>query len=349
MQKWKALGIMSGSSLDGLDLALSEYTLNQEKWSFKILHRDSIELPDNLKELLKTSTSLSGEDLVLLDITYGKWIASQLGDFLADYPKPDVVGLHGHTVFHKPDLGYSLQIGSADHVAASVSCPVVSNFRQKNIALGGQGAPLVPIGDFHLFNDFDACVNLGGICNTTLLNRQDLLAWDISACNQVFNFLAHEMGQAFDKDGVIALSGSLDEDLLQALNRLSYYDLKAPKSIGNHWVKENFIPLVQRAKSSVPDKMHTVQRHLVDRICTELKSYGVKKALLTGGGAHNANFVQRLRDQGDIEFIVPEKQIVDFKEAIIFGFLALLRILCKENILSSYTNSKFNLSGGSIS
>lgn len=348
-EKYCGLGLMSGSSLDGLDVVEVCFELVESKWNFEILQSQTIPLPDLLKSRLRKSPDLSSEELILLDVDYGKWIAKQLNKmtFNAQHP-PQFIALHGHTVFHEPKKGYSTQIGSGHHLAALTGITAITDFRQKNIALGGQGAPLVPFGDKYLFSGYDAYLNLGGICNASVIKEDKILAWDISACNQVFNHIAMQLGKAFDKDGVIAISGELKEDLLLDLEDLLYYKEKAPKSLSNQWVKRYFLPIVDRSKHSLADKMHTAMEHIAMRICADLEEQKVEKVLVSGGGVYNNALWQYLNANKKIKFFKPSDQIIKYKEALIFAFLGLYKLYNKDNILSSYSGAKQNCSGGVI-
>lgn len=345
------VGVMSGSSLDGIDIALCRFKLNENNtWSYRLELTDHQKLTQEIKDLLEKSPSLSSQELHNLDAYYGDWIGHHVNEFLhRHFEKPDFVAVHGHTVFHYPEKGFSIQLGDGAHIAAACQTPVITNFRQQNIALGGQGAPLVPFGDKLLFSEYDACINLGGIANISVLNQENTTAWDICPCNQVFNYLAHQIGQEFDRDGVIAISGKVIPELLSDLNQLDFYKKATPKSMGNHWIKEKVIPLIDSYKASIPDKMKTAQQHFEEKIIEAVREYDIHKILLTGGGAFNKALISDLFKQEQLEFIVPDIETVEFKEALIFAFLGLMRWHEKENILASYTGARKNCSGGVIS
>ncbi|WP_170227048.1 anhydro-N-acetylmuramic acid kinase [Luteibaculum oceani] len=349
--KWyHAIGVMSGSSMDGLDIALCKFAKIDNKWEYEVLASHPKEFPGNVREALVKSTDLSAKDFFQLDAAFGDWIGHNVKMVVQDLNElPLFAAVHGHTVFHYPQSGYSTQLGDGAHIAAKSGIPAITSFRQLNIAYKGQGAPLVPFGDLHLFPEYDACLNLGGIANISLHAANQLKAWDISPCNQVFNYLAQKMGQAFDRDGVIAISGKVEPDLLTQLNRLEFYQEAIPKSMGNHFIKDQVIPLLEKYDCSVPNKMKTFQKHVEDKIFEALTHSDAKKVLVTGGGAFNTALIKDLQDNElGIAFHIPSKEVVENKEAIIFAFLGLFRWFGLPNILASYSGATKDCSGGTI-
>lgn len=349
--KWyHAIGVMSGSSMDGLDIALCKFLLKNDKWHYEIDSTYPCDFPDHLSTALKNAANLGGRDLLQLDVTFGDWIGNQILKFIQEIDeKPLFSAVHGHTVFHYPHLGFSTQIGDGAHIAAKSSVPAITNFRQLNVAYRGQGAPLVPFGDMHLFSQYDACLNLGGIANISINTDGKASAWDISPCNQVFNHLAQKMGQAFDRDGVIAISGKLEPKLLKKLNSLDFYKQPLPKSMGNHFIKQEVIPLLEAFDCPVPNKMKTFQKQVEDKIFEALAIHNVKEVLVTGGGAFNTALIRDLQaNELGVEFTIPSKEVVENKEALIFAFLGLHRWFGLPNILASYSGAVKDCSGGAI-
>ena len=304
------LGLMSGTSLDGVDLAycvfkmgnadsvnkLNDFkkeerqdtTTDDKNWSYEVRKATTIPYPEALKQKLAQAMTLSGYELALLHNELGRYIGTQVNEFMADFAEEvELIASHGHTVFHRPDLGMTLQIGSGADIAASCGKPTVCDFRTLDVALGGQGAPLVPIGDDLLFGQYDICLNLGGISNLSYRENGQRKAYDISPCNIVLNQLARQMGKEYDEDGIIAQSGHIDMPLLEKLNQLEYYQQTGTKSLGREWIDTTFFPILEQCQLSIPDQMRTVCEHIAFQIAEACNSAGGKTLLITGGGAHN--------------------------------------------------------------
>lgn len=344
MGKYRVLGIMSGSSLDGLDICLSEFSDQSNGWSYNIKQCHTVDLPSNIKDTLLMSPHL--EDLSLIDKSFGRWIGEKIVEFI-DRSSYDLIGIHGHTVIHKPQDGKSIQIGSGREIAQITNCIVIDNFRQEDIMKGGQGAPLVPMGEKYLFSGYDAFLNLGGICNVSIHNADKITAWDVGPCNQVLNFFANQIGKPFDENGDIARKGTLDYQWLTKLNSIAYFRKLPPKSIGNDWVQRHFFD--QTLKPEIG--LHTFNEFLGYQTALEISNNLSKgKILITGGGAYNKFFIERLRHHlgEQHEVLIPSDEIIEFKEALIFGFLALLKKLDLENVLASVTGASSNTSAGDL-
>lgn len=340
--KATALGIMSGSSLDGLDLCLATFSQNGSQWDFNINDCLTIELPRKLKSKLHESANLSQEALSRLDHEYGDFIAAAAKDMA---PKAQIIGLHGHTVFHSPADKISLQIGSAQVVASRTGIPTVGNFRMKDILLGGQGAPLVPLGEKLLFPEYSAFLNLGGICNCTFkTSTEKWLAGDIGPFNQVFNFYANHLGHAIDRGGELARSGEVIPSLLEQWNRLEFFSLPFPKSLGNDWVRENFFEL----KEKPADVLATFAEFISTKIAYQIDEFSSTQILTTGGGTLNAFLIQQIQNKTSSKIVIPPLQILEFKEALIFGFLGLLKELNIPNVLSSATGASVDSCSGDL-
>lgn len=348
MNEINAIGIMSGSSLDGLDLCCANFRKNNSSWEFEIQAHSTYHFDTILFEKLKTVRSLTGLELATFDIELGQWIGERTLDFInRNELKPSLIGSHGHTVFHQVDRQLSLQIGNPQAVAQKTGLKVVADFRQQNVLIGGNGAPLAPIGDLLLFSEYDAHVNLGGIANLSLRNEKDIIAGDIVPCNQVLNALASELGMPFDKDGDIARRGKVSSSWTETLNLNPFFKKKLPKSISNEWVNETFL---QKFPSLSNEELLCTFTHFIsDRISEVLNDAGAKKILVTGGGTFNSYLMSLIeRRLPDAEVIVPDTSLIEAKEALIFAFMAVLRINQEPNCLSSYTGAKTDLSTGVV-
>ena len=341
------LGIMSGTSLDGVDLALCDIDAD----GYRILSAETVDYPREWVERLSTLENATALEYVRADVELGHYIGLIASDFIKSQKYTvEAIASHGHTIFHQPQLGFTAQIGDGEAIAAETGLPVVYNFRGLDVALGGQGAPLVPIGDELLFGEYDACLNLGGIANISYRLDGKRVAYDICPCNMVLNRLAQELGEEYDKDGAFARSGLFNYYLNETLNQLDYYKFEPPKSLGKEWFVERFWPVVAASRLSVKDQMRTCTEHIARQIADVLQWRHVRTLLVTGGGAHNAFLIECLSSlQPDVEVMIPEDVIVNFKEAVIFAFLGYLRLNGKVNTLASVTGARIDSVGGSIS
>lgn len=345
------IGIMSGSSLDGLDICLATFSNEPDGWKFQIIKSVTVDLPDSMTLRLRNSPNLKQDELDLLDVDYGNWIGHCVFDFCSDITlKPDLIAVHGHTVFHDPAKGISWQLGKGENIANICQLPVIDNFRIDDIKKGGQGAPLVPVGELHLFNGFDGFVNLGGIANVSIINQNQIRAWDICPCNQVLNFLASKKGFAYDSSGLIARSGNFDSSWYATLKQLEYFAQKPPKSLSNQWGLEN---IVKKITLSAEDGLHSYTNFIAEIICQDIVNNTKSGAhiMFTGGGAFNEYLMESIREkaEGRFEIFIPEPAIIAFKEALIFGFLGLLRNLNQENVYATVTGAHQNSIAGRIS
>lgn len=350
-KEWIITGLMSGTSLDGLDLAACRFWKTGNRWEYEILAADTIPYSSSMKNKLTNLMSSKALDYASMDAYFGNFSGEQVRLFhLKNKIKADLVASHGHTIFHQPSKGFTSQIGNGAYIYAKSGIPTVSDFRSVDVALGGQGAPLVPIGDKLLFNQFDICLNLGGIANSSFDKLNKRLAGDICPVNIVLNKLAGEKGKSFDKDGLFASKGKVDAILLQKLNKLSFYKKEFPKSLGREWIDEQVFPLIDKSVLSVEDKLATFSEHIAVQISLSIGKRKVKTLFITGGGAFNRDLIKRISIHvGDkIEVIVPNKLIVSYKEALIFSFLGLKRILGESNALSSVTGASSNSIGGAL-
>lgn len=345
---WLVLGLMSGTSLDGVDLALARFSRNSSgQWAYEMLKASTINYNKVWRKNLASAHTLSGDSLTRLDREYGNLLADMIVSFLEDCPeKPGFICSHGHTVFHNPKEGYTLQIGSGAVMAARLGIPVVNDFRSADVALGGQGAPLVPVGDKWLFHDYETCLNLGGFANISFEHAGQRVAFDICPVNIVLNEVVSTRGIDFDEDGKIAASGSLIPELLKTLDNLPYYNTSFPKSLGREWIEKVFKPIYQNRGYPIENLLHTLTVHAAGQIARSLTGYRLKNVLITGGGAHNRFLVRKIGEGSGSELIIPQQDIVDYKEALIFAFLGLLSFLGEHNCLSSVTGASADSTGG---
>lgn len=348
--KYHVLGLMSGTSLDGLDMAHCTFELTHGSWSYKCNAVRTMAYPAKMLSQLNSATTLSGEELMLLDAALGVWYGNRILEFLDDFNlEADFIASHGHTVFHQPKRKFTLQIGNGTMINVTTGLPVVNNFRAADVALGGQGAPLVPIGDKLLYGDYAFCLNLGGIANISYELNSKRVAFDIGACNMVLNRLANKLGKPFDDNGELARCGKTNETLIKELDNWSYYHKPHPKSLGFEDVSKHIFPLIDMADLSVEDKLASYCEHLSMRIAD---SVGTQKGklLATGGGALNGFLIEKIRAYlpHGVELIVPDFETVSFKEAIVFGFLGVLRVRNEVNCLSSVTGASRDSCSGVI-
>jgi anhydro-N-acetylmuramic acid kinase len=354
MAIYKVIGLMSGTSLDGLDIAYCVFKEKKGKWHFEIKKAETVKYPIALFNKLNSATTLSGYELANLNISLSEYWGKKTSNFIAKYKlKPDFISSHGHTVFHQPQKGLSLQIGSGAVLSALCKLPVICDFRTTDVATGGQGAPLVPIGDELLFKNFDFCLNLGGISNISFQKKDKRIAFDISACNILLNFLANKKDKKYDKNGAMARKGKLNKLLFEQLNQPDYFNALPPKSLGIEWIKKEQITLLEKSDLSVEDKLNTVCEHIAFQISKAINAKNKikpKQLLVTGGGAFNTFLIERIKYHlpPNIELIVPDKNTVSFKEALIFAFLGVLRWRKKVNCLKSVTGAQKDTIGGCI-
>jgi anhydro-N-acetylmuramic acid kinase len=342
---------MSGTSLDGLDMVLCELKKQGNKWTYHINKSATIDYSSKWKERLKHSVDLPGKQLLLLHREYGSWLGNAISDFLTNVDKqPDLVASHGHTVFHEPENNFNFQLGDANMIAAKTGITTVSDFRSLDVCLNGQGAPLVPIGDQLLFSEYDACVNIGGFVNVSCDIDGGRKAWDICPANFVINRLVDRIGLSMDKDGAIGQQGHIVQALLDELNALPYYEMHAPKSLAQEWVDTAFWPVLNKYDSeSLPNIIRTCYQHFTLVISHELSQYAENgKVLFTGGGVLNEFLMSLIRQYCKAQVIIPDIQLVDYKEALVFALLGVLRLNGDTNCLKTVTGADRDCSSGIV-
>lgn len=347
--KYRVIGLMSGTSLDGLDLAFCEFERSGNLWWYCIHRAETIAYTASWKERLSSLENASALDFVATDIEYGHLLGRMTQEFIIRQGiSPDFIASHGHTIFHQPGKRITSQIGRGSAIAAETHLPVVCDFRSLDVALGGQGAPLVPIGDHILFNDFDYCLNIGGFANISFQVEDNRIAYDIGPANIVLNKLANAAGFDYDRDGEMGQRGDVNAELLAKLNALPYYSMTPPKSLGKEWVLEQMFPVIQKANLSTNDLLATVCEHVALQIAYAAPGSYDKKILVTGGGALNKFLISRIRMHAGPEIIIPDLNTINYKEALIFAFLGVLRWRNEVNCLRSVTGAERDSIGGAI-
>lgn len=349
MKKFHVVGVMSGTSLDGIDFAEIIFTKNKN-WSFQLQKCDTYAYPAQWVKKLSLASTLNEPSLKDLNKEYTQYLSEQIRRFVIENNIKDIDAIcsHGHTVLHDPDNGETLQIGNLSTISSLVNETVVCNFRVADVVLGGQGAPLVPIGDRLLFSEYDYCLNLGGFSNISFEKGNKRIAYDICAVNVVLNHYANKLGLAYDDGGKIARSGKLNKYLLDDLNGLEFYKENHPKSLGIEWVNAKVFPLIKKYDVSVTDILYTYINHIATIMANEITGPANKKILITGGGAFNTFLIECFQNKIETKVVIPSKQLVEFKEALIFGLLGVLKLENEINVLHSVTGAKKDHSSGVI-
>ena len=331
---------MSGTSLDGLDICYSKFIKTKSNWDFQILTAETIPYSSEWEQSLRNAVNLSSEELLKLDVDYGFYLGEKTSEFISKHKiiNLDLIASHGHTVFHQPKNKFTLQIGNGRAIKSKINKTVIYDFRSQDVILGGNGAPLVPIGDELLFSNFDACLNLGGFSNISLQRNGKRIAFDICPVNIILNDLALKLGKKFDDNGDLARTGLIDYELLDQLNQLKFYQEKAPKSLGIEWINEQVLPLIKTQKTE--DLLASFTEHSAVQIAKILDEFDVKNIFITGGGTYNNYLIEKIKAKTKTEIQIPKKEIIEYKEALIFAFMGVLRSLNLDNVLSSATGSQ---------
>jgi len=347
MKETTAIGLMSGSSLDGLDLALVRFQEENDKYAFQILQAETLPYPELWTRLLSEAFHKKPEDLVQLDKDYGKYLGEQVFAFAKKHnATPNFVASHGHTIFHRPEEHYTLQIGDGQELTKACGFTVINDFRSEDVSKGGQGAPLVPIGDKLLFSDYEICLNIGGIANVSYNENGKCIAYDLCIANQALNYLAQMKGLPYDRDGELARSGKVDITLLKQLNKHPFYGQLPPKSLGREFFETYQKDLLKDLP--IPNMLATYVEHIALQIALGVSHLPKGKILVTGGGARNKFLMERLQARTSHEVIFPDKMIIDYKEALVFAFLGLLSLEGKTNVLASVTGAESDSCSGRI-
>jgi anhydro-N-acetylmuramic acid kinase len=347
---YRIVGVMSGTSLDGVDLIYVTFTFFEGTWNYKIHASNTVSYSKKWQDVLKNVVSKPLEDIQEIDIEYTDYLASFIQNFIAEHniEQIDAICSHGHTALHQPEKGMTYQIGNLPSLYQLLNIPIVCNFRVQDVALGGQGAPLVPIGDRLLFSEYDFCLNLGGFANISTEINGQRIAYDICPVNIVLNHYVSLLGLEYDDKGLIASKGVVHLELLEKLNSLSYFKKNPPKSLGLEWVNQEVFPLINSFQLPLEIVLRTFVEHVAMQISNEINKKSKVSVLVTGGGAYHEFLINRIQDNTSNNLIVPDNELVEFKEALVFGFLGVLKLRDEVNCLSSVTGAKVDHSSGII-
>lgn len=342
-KKTYCIGVMSGTSLDGLDIALCSFWEEDNKPKFEIIEAETVNYSNDWYFKLLYMHYFYAYQFSLLNNQYGQFIGKQVNSFIEKHRinKKDIafIASHGHTVFHTPDKNITVQVGDGSAIYAETGIKTIYDFRQLDIYRGGQGAPLVPIGDHLLFSNYELCLNLGGFANISYASDNGRIAYDIVPVNIVLNGIAQSVGLKYDAEGEKASRGHTNEELLERLNLLEYYTKKPPKSLGREWVEQNINPLIEVNDINVKDMLRTYVEHICIQINNAVSKFPKGKILVTGGGTYNTFLINRLQELCKHELVIPEKNIIEYKEALIFAFLGYLKTTSRVNTLASVTGA----------
>ena len=346
---YNVVGVMSGTSLDGIDFAYIKITV-KPTYSAQIITAKTQSYPDFWVEKLQEAVHYNANDLQELNASYTQYLGTAIHQFIEknkiSRDHIDAVCSHGHTILHQPDQGYTLQIGNLPAIADIVKCKMVCDFRVQDVALGGQGAPLVPIGDQLLFPAYDYCINLGGFANVSMQKNEARIAYDICAVNTVLNTYAQQLGKTYDDGGAFAKAGTVNISLLDDLNALPFFKKSPPKSLGIEWVQEHIFPLLKKYAIQPKDVLATFTEHIAQQLANQIKENSA--VLITGGGAYNTYLIGRLQALKKCKVIVPDNVLVEYKEALIFGLLGVLKLEGENNCLASVTGASRDHSSGVV-
>ncbi|WP_298555491.1 anhydro-N-acetylmuramic acid kinase [uncultured Algibacter sp.] len=345
--EYYVIGVMSGTSLDGIDLVYTKFYLN-DNWGFEILNAETVEYSSKWYKKLKNLVNNSLDELKIIDVDYTEYLGGVIRNFIDRYgiENIDAVCSHGHTALHQPDKALTYQIGNLPFLAKILQQMVVCDFRVQDIELGGQGAPLVPVGDKLLFSEYDFCLNLGGFANVSMDLNDKRVAYDICPVNIVLNKYAKQLGFDYDDKGEIAASGAYLLTLGNMLSELDFYSEKPPKSLGLEWVNKNIFPLIEAARGEEKDILKTFSDHISKQIARVLKKNS--KVLVTGGGAYNSYIISKIKSNKKVDILIPDNDLVEFKEALVFAFLGILKLRNEVNCLKSVTGASKDHSSGRI-
>lgn len=341
---------MSGTSLDGVDIACCTFSFDA-RWSFTLEAAQTVSYSSAWIKKLKQAHTISTESLIALDVEYGAYLGSLCKTFIAKNKIKDIhfISSHGHTIFHQPENGFTFQLGNGNALYASAGIPVINDFRSLDVMRGGQGAPLVPIGDKLIFNEYDVCLNLGGIVNLSQEHKKERVAYDVCFLNMGLNYLAQQARKKFDASGGMASNGEVHDGLLKKLDNV-YAGIKAKRpSLGREFFEKRIQSLLDASKISIKDKLRTLTESSAKEIVKAITESGNHKTVLcTGGGAFNSFLIYRIIEllEDNATLVIPEDDIINFKEAIIFAFLGVLRVRDEANCLKSVTGASQNSSSG---
>lgn len=350
---YKVVGVMSGTSLDGLDIALVHIIQFNGHWNYVLKGCKNVSYSKEWYHKLQGAVQITSDKLINLDREYGTYIGTCINEFLTENDfEADLIASHGHTVFHQPTNGFTLQIGNGQNIATKTNIATVADFRSKDVAYGGQGAPLVPVGDEFFFSKYEACINLGGISNISFKKNHNRMAYDVGIANMALNYLAGKEGKSFDANGNMAKQGAVNPILFDALNRIPYYALSAPKSTGFEWFEAEVQPVLDNYPIPIIDKLATCVEHIAFQVGKAI-SYALGNkgsVIITGGGALNTFLIHRVSYYipHNVQLTIPDNETINYKEAVIFALMGVLRWTAQPNCLASVTGASKDVSGGVI-
>lgn len=348
-EDYHVIGVMSGTSLDGIDFAYMKI-VTKPRCNVQIIKAETQPYSDFWEQQLQKAVHYNSDDLQELNESYTHYLGGAINQFIEknniSRDEIDAVCSHGHTILHQPDKGYTLQIGNLPKIATLIHCKVVCDFRVQDVRLGGQGAPLVPIGDQLLFSEYKYCLNLGGFANVSTQKDNQRIAYDICAVNTVLNVYAQQLGTSYDNEGAFAKAGTIHIPLLEELNGLPFFEKSPPKSLGIEWVHEKIFPLLDKYELTSKDVLATFTEHIAFQLANQFEIDS--SVLITGGGAYNTFLMERLKSIKNLQIVIPEPHLVEFKEALVFGLLGVLRLEGGHNCLASVTGASKDHSSGVI-
>jgi anhydro-N-acetylmuramic acid kinase len=350
--KIEIIGLMSGTSLDGLDVAHVSFNFENEQIDFELKNYKTVPYSTSILKKLDNYLALSVPEMLMLDKEIGRFYADTVNDFIEKFKivKSDIdaIASHGQTIFHQPQNGFTYQIGCGTTLAFKTGIDVINDFRTLDVVAGGQGAPLVPIGDFNLFSaKANAFLNIGGFTNISFKKNNEIIAFDICSGNLPMNEAVKSIGLNYDKNGEIARKGEINFRILEELQKLKHFHKSAPKSLGTEWLESNFYPIVNKI-DSLENKLRTLVEHTAIEIINVLNSNSISSVYITGGGAKNSFLIERIRFFFKGEVIVPSEEIIDFKEAIIFAFLGARYLRNETTTVKSVTGACIEVSSGAF-
>jgi anhydro-N-acetylmuramic acid kinase len=357
--EYKVIGLMSGSSMDGLDIAYCVLTEIGGQWQYVIEHAACVAFPEKIARQINAITQLPVPEFMKLHTAFGTWMGQQVNAFIDAHQlhhKVHIIGSHGHTAFHFPESNTSVQIGCGAALASVTGINVVSDLRAMDVSLNGNGAPIVPIAEKLLFADNQLCLNIGGICNISYRNNDGAyFANDVCPANRVLNEVVSALNKTYDDKGIEASKGSVVLDVLQQLNTLDYYKKQGPKSLANELGTQIILPILQASGASVQDQLRTMVEHIAEQIALQVQSLHQSNEsinmLITGGGAYN-DFLIACIQQKIIEFnvhiTIPAPLVIENKEALAMALIAVLRWREEINVMASVTGASRDSVGGAL-
>ena len=349
--KYKVIGLMSGTSLDGLDLVYCTIKLKKKAWKFEIQVSTTKRYSPEWKRKLSAAHALTAPELFSLDHEYGKYLGKVTLEFMKEnkIKNVDFIASHGHTIFHQPNKGFTYQLGSGQTLHDVSGLPVVFDFRSLDVIRGGEGAPLVPVGDHHFFSQYDVCLNLGGIANLSMKQKEQRIAFDFCFANMGLNYLSAKAGKEYDKNGTLASTGTIDKPMLKQLETVYKPWRKNRPSLGREGFGKSILSILDNEAIPLQNRMRTFCESIAIETAKAVPPKKNKiKLLATGGGALNVFLIQLMKEKlkNSAEVIIPEKQIIEFKEALVFALLGVLRVRGGINCLRSVTGARVDSSGG---